>query len=203
MRRATILIALLSVVLLSGCAADADSQASKKLAIEQVKAPFSSGAITVQLQADPDLNSLNGIANSCTVLIIQANKAETLTQLFSTPLTLKNLFRAAGSHNDILKIDRYAAMPGQNATLHIDRSENTRFFAIVAGYYPFPQSQHMALVPVPVTSTKSGWLRPGWQAHLTPVTLNIRLGSDSISQFSGAEKAPFTLNNTAPTDTGE
>lgn len=203
MRPATTLIALLTALLLSGCAADTELQASEKQAIEQVKAPFAPGAITVQLLADPDLNTLNGIANSCTILIIQANKAETLTQLFSTPLTLKNMFRAAGSHDDILKIDRYAAMPGQSATLHIDRSENTRFFAIVAGYYPFPQSQHMALVPVPVTSTKSGWLMPSWQAHLAPVTLDIRLGSDSISQFSGAEKAPLTRNSTAPTETGE
>ncbi|AIR61114.1 type VI secretion protein [Cedecea neteri] len=203
MRRATTLIILLSALLLSGCAADTELQATEKQAIEQVKAPFAPGAITVQLMADPDLNTLNGIANSCTVLVIQANKAETLAQLFSTPLTLKNMFRAAGSHDDILKIDRYAAMPGQSATLHIDRSENTRFLAIVAGYYPFPQSQHMAIVPVPVASTNSGWLMPAWQAHLAPVTLDIRLGSDSITQFSGAEKSPFTLSSTALTDTGE
>ncbi|EMF07040.1 type VI secretion system lipoprotein TssJ [Serratia marcescens] len=177
---------------LGGCATDPSAGTSEKQAIAQVAAPFASGAITLKVQTDPDLNVLHGIANSCTLLVVQAQKASTLNKLLSSPFSLKSLFSAAGAMDDILKVDRYAAMPGQSTTLHIDRNENSRYIAIVAGYYPYPQKQHMALVAIPVTTESSGWWRQTWRAHLAPLSLKLRLGSNSIGQFSGATPEPLT-----------
>ncbi len=184
--------------LLSGCAQEAGAPTTKQQAIKQVAAPFAEGAITISIQADPDLNALNGIANSCTLLVIQAQDASTLSKLLSNPFALKNLFSAAGAQDEILKVDRYAAMPGQHTTLHIDRSENTRYVAIIAGYYPFPQKQHMALIRIPVTTQSSGWWHPRWQAQLIPVTLFVHLGSNSMMQFTGARREPLGLKNDTP-----
>lgn len=193
--------ALLVAALLAGCSAGGDA---KKQAVDQVTAPFAEAAITLNVKTDPDLNALNDIANSCTLLIIQAQKAATLNKLLSSPFALKGLFSGAGAQDEILKVDRYAAMPGQQITLHIDRSEDTRYVAVVAGYYPFPQKQHMALVAVPVTTTSSGWLSPSWLAKLTPLTLQLRLSRDGISQFDGATREPLSLTqqDAAPAPTG-
>ncbi|MDD7995528.1 type VI secretion system lipoprotein TssJ [Kosakonia radicincitans] len=184
--------------LLSGCAEENTAPATKQQAIDQVAAPFAQGAITLAIQTDPDLNAVHGIANSCTLLVIQAQQANTLSKLLSNPFALKNLFSAAGAQDEILKVDRYAAMPGQHTTLHIDRSENTRYLAVVAGYYPFPQKQHMALIRIPVTTESSGWWTPRWQAQLAPLTLTLHLGSNSMTQFTGAEREPLRLQNAAP-----
>ncbi|ARD60472.1 type VI secretion system-associated lipoprotein [Kosakonia radicincitans DSM 16656] len=184
--------------LLSGCAEENTAPATKQQAIDQVAAPFAQGAITLAIQTDPDLNAVHGIANSCTLLVIQAQQANTLSKLLSNPFALKNLFSAAGAQDEILKVDRYAAMPGQHTTLHIDRSENTRYLAVVAGYYPFPQKQHMALIRIPVATESSGWWTPRWLAQLAPLTLTLHLGSNSMTQFTGAEREPLRLQNAAP-----
>ncbi|MCX9063284.1 type VI secretion lipoprotein TssJ [Citrobacter portucalensis] len=174
---------------------DPSSNTEAEQVTTRVNAPFASGAIILEVQTDPDLNALQGIANSCTLLVIQAQKASTLNKLLSSPPALKSLFSAAGAQDEILKVDRYAAMPGQNTTLHIDRSENTRYFAIVAGYYPFPQKQHMALVTVPMATENKGWLFSREPAQLIPVTLKIHLGNSSINEFSGASQVPISLTN--------
>jgi len=172
--------------LLGGCSGE---QANNKVspeqqAVDQVTAPFAQGAIALNITAEPGLNSWNEIANSCTLLVIQAQKASSLNKILSNPAQLKSLFNGAGAEDDILKVDRYAAMPGQQTTLHIDRSENTRKVAIVAGYYPFPKKQHMGMVSIPVTLTSTGWWTKKWSAQLSPLILNVRLGSQSITELT-------------------
>ncbi|KJX01431.1 type VI secretion protein [Enterobacter roggenkampii] len=205
MRTFTPFMLVLATSLLGGCATDPLKAMNEKQAIDQVTAPFAQGAITLDVQTDPDLNALNGIANSCTLLVIQAQKSSTLNKLLSSPFALKALFSAAGAQDEILKVDRYPAMPGQSTTLHIDRSENTRYIAIVAGYYPFPQEQHMMLLNVPVTSSSTGWWHKTWRAQLAPLSLKLRLGSTSITQFSGATVQPLTLttHDAKPAEKGE
>jgi type VI secretion system VasD/TssJ family lipoprotein len=182
----SVLVLFITGTLLSGCSGD---QANNKVsdeqqAVDQVTAPFAQGAITLNITAEPGLNSWNEIANSCTVLVIQAQKASSLNKILSNPAQLKILFSGAGAEDDVLKVDRYAAMPGQRTTLHIDRSENTRNVAIVAGYYPFPKKQHMAMVSIPVTLNSTGWWAKTWTATLSPLTLDITLGSQSITQLT-------------------
>ncbi|WP_312414924.1 type VI secretion system lipoprotein TssJ [Pseudescherichia sp.] len=184
----------LIATLLSGCAASSSTTTTEQQAIDRVPTPFSQGAISLDIQTDPDLNAWHNMANSCTVLVVQAQKSSTLNKLLSSPFALKGLFSAAGAQDDILKVDRYAAMPGQRTTLHIDRSENTRYIAIVAGYYPFPKKQHMALVAIPVTSESTDWWHPVWHAQLTPLALQLRLGRDAITQLQGAPQIPVSLS---------
>lgn len=205
MRKLSPVIVLLSSTVLMGCAADPSAISTAEQAASQVSAPYAEGAITLNVVTDPDLNALQGIANSSTLLVIQAQKTETLNKLLSSPAALKNLFSAAGAQDEILKVDRYAAMPGQSTTLHIDRSENTRYVAVVAGYYPFPQKQHMVLFAVPVTTLNKGWWRPTWSAELSPVKVNLRLGSDSIIEFSGIAQEPVSLiqKDVAPAGKGD
>jgi type VI secretion system VasD/TssJ family lipoprotein len=189
---------LMMALLTAGCASDKTAATSEKQAIEQANTPFAQGAISLAIQTDPDLNALNGIANSCTLLVIQSEQVSTLNKLLSNPVMLKGVFSGAGAQGDILKVDRYAAMPGQSVTLHIDRSENTRHVAIVAGYYPFPQKQHMVAFAIPVQTKSSGWWKRTWQAELQPAALSMRLGSQRISQFQGGSPIPITfMNNNA------
>jgi len=192
MRIISPLMFFLATTLLSSCVANPSMVTSEKKAIDQMAAPFAQGAITLEVQTDPDLNALHGIANSCTLLVVQTQKISTLNKLLSSPFALKSLFSGAGAQEGILKVDRYPAMPGQRTTLHIDRSENSRYIAIVAGYYPFPQKQHMVLVAVPVASQSRGWWRPEWHAELTSISLKLRLGSNSISHFEGAAPLPLS-----------
>ncbi|PBI77985.1 putative component of type VI protein secretion system [Rahnella sp. BIGb0236] len=169
---------MLAVMLLAGCATDNDEGRQK--AVGEVSAPFANGAITLQLRAEPGLNSLNDMPNSCTVLLLQTKDKPALDKTLGNPATLKSLFAGAGSEGGVLQVDRYVMMPGQTNTVHIDRAQDTRNVALVAGYYPFPVKKHMVSAEVPVAAESTGWWEPVWQAHLTPLTLSVTLGSESI-----------------------
>lgn len=169
---------ILGALLLAGCGAN--SGEARQQSADTVSAPFASGAITLNLRAEPGLNRVNELPNSCTVLLIQAKDKPSLGKVLNNPALLKGLFAGAGSEGDILQLDRYVMMPGQTNILHIDRAQNTRNIALVAGYYPFPAKQHMLTAEIPVETQSNGWWSPVWQSQLTPMTLSVTLGSESI-----------------------
>ncbi|MGB7801758.1 type VI secretion lipoprotein TssJ [Buttiauxella sp.] len=171
-------VLMLGVMLLAGCTSD--NPQGREQAISDVAAPAANGAITLQLRAEPGLNSLNDMPNSCTVLLLQTKEKPALDKILGNPATIKSLFAGAGSEGDVLQVDRYVMMPGQTNTVHIDRAQNTRHVALVAGYYPFPVKKHMVSAAIPVATESTGWWEPVWQAQLEPVTLSVTLGSESI-----------------------
>jgi len=179
---------LLTILMLNGCSATDNT--ARDQAVENVSAPFAAGAITVQLRAEPGLNTVNSMPNSCMVLLLQAKDKTILDKVLSNPGVLKSLFSGAGSEGDLLQVDRYPMMPGQMNTMHVDRAMNTRSVALVAGYYPFPTKQHMTTVDIPIESYSTGWWSPQWFASLTPLTLTVTLGSDSIIDSGDNAKVP-------------
>ena len=187
---------LLSVLMLAGCSSG-DNEARQQ-SIDKVSAPFASGAITLNLRAEPGLNSVNELPNSCTVLLLQAKDKPTLDKILNNPTLLKSLFAGAGNEGDVLQLDRYVVMPGQSNILHIDRAQNTRNLALVAGYYPFPTKQHMFTAEIPVSTHSTGWWSPVWQSALSPVTFSVTLGSESIVSAGEPNETENIAQNTAP-----
>ncbi len=173
------------LLLLAGCGSD--SAQRQQQAREDVAAPYAESAITVNIIAEPGMNAWNEMANSVTLLVIQGKDKPALEGLLANQGQLRALFQGSGTQENILKVDRYVVMPGQQNTLHIDRMENTRQIAVVAGYYPFPSDAQMARVAIPVSLSKSNWWSSDWQAILSPLKLNITLGSLGIVRFVGAE----------------
>ncbi|HHL2712514.1 TPA: type VI secretion system lipoprotein TssJ [Yersinia enterocolitica] len=188
-------LSVLLAVLIGGCA---DSSQQQKQAIEQVEAPFAASAITLNFTAEPQLNMWNDMSNSCTVLIIQTADNPALNKILNDPMQLKSLFNGAGTAEEILQVDRYAVMPGQRNTLHIDRAQKTRNIAVVAGYYPFPGKKHMAHFAIPVAISNHGWMSNQWQAELTPLTADILLGGKSMLRAEVASHDAASDDNATP-----
>lgn len=86
---------MLAAMLLAGCVSDNDL--GREQAMDEAPAPFANGAITLQLRAEPGLNAVNEMPNSCTVLLLQAKDKPALEKLLGNPATLKSLFAGAGS----------------------------------------------------------------------------------------------------------
>lgn len=189
---ASLCLLLVSQVL-SGCSSPDNT--AREEAVEKVSAPFANGAITIQLRAEPKLNLVNGMPNSCMVLLLQAKDKAALDKILSNPIELKSLFSGAGGESDVLQVDRYPMMPGQTNTMHIDRAMNTRHVALVAGYYPFPTKQHIVILDVPVETHSTGWWSTKWHASLTPIIMTVTLGSESIVEAQSNVKSAFALES--------
>lgn len=170
------------IVFLFGVAGCADKNDQGK-GLTYINAPYAPGAISINIQSTPGLNSWRNVANSCTTLVIQSERIDLLNEVLSDPIRLEKIFQGMGTDEAILKTDRYVALPGQQTTLHIDRSADTRVVAIVAGYYPFPQSHHIRTVTIPWEISYGGWFRKKPFAELTQLDLNMILGEQSIIKF--------------------
>ncbi|EEW0912170.1 TPA: type VI secretion lipoprotein TssJ [Escherichia coli] len=175
-----LLIAIALPFFISSCS-DKYSEQDKMQVINNVDTPFGAGLITFQISPDTQLNSLNDISNSCTLLFLQASGKKTLQDLMNNPVLIKQFFSGAGKIDGILKVDKYVAMPGQETTLHIDRSEGAKYVGIIAGYYPFPGKQHMVLLDIPVNVIEDGWWNKSLHASLSPLFKKISMGKESIS----------------------
>ncbi|MBY7351240.1 type VI secretion lipoprotein TssJ [Escherichia ruysiae] len=171
---------LIAVVFITACS-DKYSEQDKMQAINNVDAPFGAGLLTFQISPDTQLNSLNDISNSCALLFLQASGKKTLQDLMNNPVLIRQFFSGSGKVDGILKVDKYIAMPGQEITLHIDRSEGAKYIGVIAGYYPFPGKQHMLLLDIPVDVVEEGWWSKSLHASLSPLFKKISMGKESIS----------------------
>ncbi len=168
---------------ITSCSTNAKNNPDREKAISEVKSVFSPAAITLQVTADSGLNAWNDISNSCTLLIIQSADKQSLQNIMSDVSLIKRLYNNGGTSEGILKLDKYTAMPGLKSTIHIDRSERTRYVGVIAGYFPFPGSQHMLTFDIPVKVSAEGWFNKTWSASLAPLNKNIFLGKDSVKSI--------------------
>ena len=175
-----LLITIVLPFFITACS-DKYSEQDKMQAINNVDASFGAGLLTFQISTDTQLNSLNELPNSCALLFLQASGKRILQDLMSNPVLIKQFFSGYGKSDGILKIDKYIAMPGQEITLHIDRSEGAKYVGVIAGYYPFPGKQHMLLLDIPVDVVEEGWWKKSLHASLSPLYEKISMGKESIS----------------------
>ncbi len=104
-----LLLIAIALPFISSCS-DKYSEQEKMQVINNVDTPFGAGLITFQISPDTQLNSLNDISNSCTLLFLQASGKKTLQDLMNNPVLIKQFFSGAGKIDGILKVDKYVAM---------------------------------------------------------------------------------------------
>lgn len=181
---------LVPVSVISACGTLSSGNAQRQQAIEQTSAPYADNAIKVDLKALPMLNAFHQQPNSCTVLIVQSQHREELERLVNNAVLIHHLFTGDGAINGVLKLDRYVMMPGQHVSLHIDRAEQARYVALIAGYYPEPDASRARIFPVPVKVTHTGIFSQRWQARLIPLDIFATLGRDAIIRSGGHVRYP-------------
>lgn len=174
-------IVLLCVAGLSSACSLNEAQRQKLL--QQSPPWYAEAGIVVNVKTEPTLNAWKGLANSVSLLILQARDQHSLNALVASEKAARALFSGAALPPQILAIDRFTALPGQQATLHVNRVENARYVAVIAGYYPVPGAQQAAVVAVPV-EIKRGWL--GWKVSIETLRFSTLWGERALVKLEGA-----------------
>ena len=175
------ILLLASLMVIAGCA---PNETTRQQLLQQTPPWYAEGAIVVTIKTEPVLNAWQGMSNALSLVILQSKEKQTLEALISSEKQARTLFSGAALSADILSADRFTAMPGQQTTLHINRAENTRYVAIVAGYYPAPGPGQTSLMAVPV-ELKRSWLK--WQVEVEPLHVTTVWGERALVSFSGAK----------------
>ena len=175
------LVLLGSASLLSACSLN---EAQRQKLLQESPPWYAEAGIVVNVKTEPTLNAWKGLANSVLLLILQARDKHTLNTLVASEKPTRALFSGAALPPKILAIDRFTALPGQQATLHVNRVENARYVAVIAGYYPAPGAQQAAVVAVPV-EIKRSWF--GWKVAIETLRFSTLWGERALVKLEGAQ----------------
>ncbi len=156
---------------------------------DQVKFVAAARALTLEISASENLNFADGASHALTVVVYHLSDRSAIDQLASTPDGMRKLLEGEPFDASVRAIRRLDIQPCQKGTVIIDRAENGRFAALVAGYHQpnsvngyyaesYPIGQFVQQVDNVLLKSKMLMYTP------MPLTLRVNLGDTAMEVVS-------------------
>jgi len=146
---------------------------TQKEAKAEVSWPFQRNGIQLELIAANDINAFFNQPHTVVLGVLQMEDSKPFLQLLNDPKKLTAMLADGDPGKDFLHLDRYIVSPGKRDILDIDRVQDARYVAIVAGYYNFDPSGAARLFRIPLNIKSEGMVSTTYTA--TPANLALRL----------------------------
>ncbi len=164
---------LLSAVLITtACAAQRPLPAPE--------ASYRKNAIHLTLRSDPKLNFHEGMPHTLLVCVYQLKDPNAFNQLSGDEDGLYQLLECSLFDPGVLSSKRLTVHPGQDQVVSIDRAEDARFVAVVAGYYLIEKERITRLFEIPVLEKTKGLLIRDKYSELADLNIEVMLGPQQI-----------------------
>lgn len=144
---------------------------------------YEKDAIKLHVAADPMLNLDDGKAHTLYVCIYQLKDPNGFNQLSSDQSGLYKLLDCQLFDQGVASSKRLIVHPGEDTTLVLDRAENAKYLAVVAGYYDIVKERITRLVEIPVIIEEKGFMAKERKPGLLDITLF--LGPRQINKIEG------------------
>jgi type VI secretion system VasD/TssJ family lipoprotein len=141
---------------------------------------YGKGAIRLQLQATPDLNTYEGSPHTLLLCLYQLRDPNAFNQLTGDEDGLYKLLECGPFDPSVTNIKRVIMRPGQIASIQMDRAEGTKYVGLVAGYSLMKKKNMIRLIDIPVIVEKKGFISRTKIQKPGPLLLDILLGSQQI-----------------------
>jgi predicted component of type VI protein secretion system len=148
--------------------------------------PQLEGAITVNIETDPELNWFDKRSHGLAVALVQATSPGILTALSKSPTGPQKILEGTVSDPAIVTVDIINVQPGSTTAKVISRAEMGKYIAIVAGYYDLDPEKSMLVIRTPIYVDRTYHLDPIALFHTdTPMyapfmRIDLKLGSMRI-----------------------
>jgi type VI secretion system VasD/TssJ family lipoprotein len=119
---------------------------------------YEKDAVKIEIQADPLLNFDNGKAHTLYLCLYQLSDPNAFNQLSGDRDGLYQLLDCKLFDAGVAASKRLIVNPGDKSTVVMDRAENAKYFAVVAGYYHIEKERITRLVEFPVILEEKGFL---------------------------------------------
>jgi len=146
---------------------------------------YEKDAIKLQITADPLLNLDNGKAHTLYVCIYQLKDPNGFNQLSGDQSGLYKLLDCKLFDTGVASSKRLIINPGKDSTLVMDRAENAKYLAVVAGYYGIVKERITRLVKIPVVIEKKGFFLKSKKQKPGFLDITLVLGSEQIDEIKG------------------
>jgi type VI secretion system VasD/TssJ family lipoprotein len=134
---------------------------------------FQKDAISIHLKADPKLNFDDGVPHTLLVCIYQLKDPNTFNQLAEDTDGIYTLLECGLFDAGVATAKRTIVNPGQDVTIVLDRAEDAKYVAVVAGYYVLQKNRMIRLYDIPVGIQSQGFIKR--TKSQVPGVLNVEL----------------------------
>lgn len=143
---------------------------------------YEKDAITLRLQADPNLNFDDGAPHTLVLCTYQLKDPNTFNQLSEDLEGIYKLLECGLFDGSVATARRLIVHPGQDQSINLDRAAGAQYVAVVAGYYTLEKSRMIRLYDIPVVVSQSGLVRRTTVARPGPLTIDLALGPLQIER---------------------
>jgi type VI secretion system VasD/TssJ family lipoprotein len=183
---------LLSLACVAGALAlAACGSAPPKDPLADVTWSYATDAVIFEITADPGLNQYDGQSHTLLLGIYETGDAQAFRNLAADPNALAETMATGKVPQTFSQFSRYVVTPGQHSYLILDRAQNTRSIAMVAGYAQFGVANAARQFDVPVVTKTSGFIFRTHSKLPGPLVVRLNLGAQGILN---AEVQPDTLD---------
>jgi len=158
---------------------------------------FEPSAIKLRIVTTPELNSFEKRPHALLLKVFQLSDPKAFKDRRALGFGLQEMLQNDTFDPSVLAVSQFSLLPGADQVVTVDRQLNTRYVAVVAGYYGLDGKMVARIVPVPVMNDSvqgSGWLNQlslgylGQQDVIVPprpakLKMVVKLGADKIDQF--------------------
>jgi type VI secretion system VasD/TssJ family lipoprotein len=144
---------------------------------------YENQAIKIHLKADSQLNFNEGMPHTLLICIYQLRDPNVFNQLAGDNDGLYKLLECSLFDASVTSSKRLIINPDQDSSLVLDRSEGSRYVAILAGYYLIKKERMCRLVDIPVIIEETGLIKRTKVSKPGPLNIELQLGSQQIQKL--------------------
>lgn len=163
---------------------------SEQDALKDLKWSYSADGLQIDVQADQDLNQVDGQPHMLALVIVQMETPNAFTDQTKDAATLKSLLLAQSPPQGMLSLKRVFIAPGEKRKLQFVRVEKAQYIGLVAGYNHLDPARSARLYRIGVQVDSSGLIIKTRQASPETLDIDLHLGPDSIQGSPGSKAQP-------------
>jgi len=141
---------LFATYLLVACASNTE------LMVADEEWVFEERAISLEIDAPADLNTLNGRPHALAIGFYQLNDPKTFEGLKETPEGAEQLLAMGRIDETVAYFRRITVQPGEHRTVVINRAKTAQHVGLIVGYYNINPKNDVGLFEVPIKATARG-----------------------------------------------
>lgn len=141
---------------------------------------YANDAVIFEITADAGLNQYDGQSHTLLLGIYETGDAQAFRNLAADPNALAETMATGKVPQTFAQFSRYVVAPGQHSYLILDRAQNTRSIAMVAGYAQFGVANAARQFDVPVVTKTSGFIFRTHTKSPGPLVVRLNLGAQGI-----------------------
>lgn len=152
---------------------------------QAVKWGYMPGALTLNLKADPGLNTYEGLPHNVVLCVFQLSEPSAFEEAAASDGGIRRLLACDRFDKSVTHFDRRFVSPGSNATIAMDRAEGTQFVGVAAGYYDFQPGYVTRTWQIPLKVSQEGWFWKTTYYNPGSLSMDLLLGPNSIQRMGG------------------